>query len=124
MEKKDIAQLKKRLGELKGMQNNISKDLEDCEHSRASLLREREHQLMEMSHSGGVNRSHSRRENRLKMRVLAALELVEQSKTSMMGIDQEMLQKIAEEMKMGNDKLYHENRTDVLNIYNSSNLSL
>ena len=58
------------------------------------------------------------------MRVLAALELVEQSKTSMLGIDQEMLQKIAEEMKMGCDKLYQENRTDVLNIYNSSNISL
>ena len=40
---KDIAQLKKRLGELKGMQSNITRDLEECEQSRISLLRQREH---------------------------------------------------------------------------------
>ena len=53
MEMKDIAQLKKRLGELKGMQNNITRDIEECEQSRISLLREREHQLMESGLQGG-----------------------------------------------------------------------
>ena len=41
-----------------------------------------------------------------------------------MGLDREMLWKIAEEMKVGNDKLFELNKTDVLNIYDRSNISM
>ena len=42
MEKKDISELKKRIGALKGMQNNLTRDLQDADRSKNSLLRERE----------------------------------------------------------------------------------
>jgi len=42
MEKKDIAELKKRIGALKGMQSNLTRDLQDADRSKNSLLRERE----------------------------------------------------------------------------------
>ena len=55
---------------------------------------------------------------------MAALELVEQSKTEALGLDREMLWKLAEEVKVGNDKLFEENKTVVLNIYDRSNASM
>ena len=55
------------------------------------------------------------------MRVLAALELVEQSKNEALGLDREMLWKIAEEIKVGSDKMFEENKTDVLKIYDITN---
>ena len=58
------------------------------------------------------------------MRIMAALELVEQSKTEALGPDREMLWKLAEEVKVGNDKLFEENRSVVMNIYDRSNTSM
>ena len=43
------------------------------------------------------------------MRIMAALELIEQSKTEALGLDREMLWKLAEEVKVGSDKLFEEN---------------
>ena len=48
LEKLDISALKKRMGELKGMQNNLAKDLQETDRSKLILLRERE-QLLKMS---------------------------------------------------------------------------
>ena len=55
---------------------------------------------------------------------MAALELVEQSKNEALGLDREMLWKLAEEAKVGNDRLFEENKTVVLNIYDRSNISM
>ena len=55
---------------------------------------------------------------------MAALELVEQSKTDALGLDRDMLWKLAEEVKVGNDKLFEENKSVVLNIYDRSNASM
>ena len=44
----DISALKKRMGELKGMQNNLAKDLQETDRSKLILVRERE-QLLKMS---------------------------------------------------------------------------
>ena len=58
------------------------------------------------------------------MRIMAALELVEQSKTEALGLDREMLWKLAEEVKVGSDKLFEENKSVVLNIFDRSNVSM
>lgn len=42
LEKTDLAALKRRIGEMRGMQRNLQKDLEGSDQTKAVLLRERE----------------------------------------------------------------------------------
>ena len=67
LERKDIAALKKRIGELRGMQNNLAKDLQESDRQKAALLREREQLLFTTN-----NPNQRRGEDRLRLRVMDA----------------------------------------------------
>ena len=60
MEQKDIKALKMRVGELKGMQNNMKRDAEEAERSKATRLRNREQFLLENKGATGDRRGGDR----------------------------------------------------------------
>ena len=64
LEKKDINALKKRGGELKGMQKNLGKDLQDADKTKINLLQEREHVVMQ-------NNEPRRNDDRLRQNIMA-----------------------------------------------------
>ena len=64
LEKKDIASLKKRIGELKGMGNNLAKDLSETDRTKKTLLHEREQDLIPNNNPG-----ERRNDTRARLRV-------------------------------------------------------
>lgn len=52
LEKRDLQALKKRIGELKGMQNNLARDLRDADAHRTNLLQDREQDLIANNNPG------------------------------------------------------------------------
>lgn len=107
LEKKDLRALKKRLGELKGMQKNLTRDLQDTDREKMSLLRERETLLV-----ANNNPLAKRNEDRLRIRCQGKMDEVENAKKWVLS-DRERLVEIAAEMKEGNDKLYDTNKSDI-----------
>ena len=99
--------LKKRLGELKGMQKNLTRDLQDTDREKMGLLRERETLLV-----ANNNPLAKRNEDRLRIRCQSKMDEVENAKKWVLA-DRERLVEIAAEMKEGNDKLYNTNKSDI-----------
>lgn len=52
LEKRDIQALKKRIGDLKGMQNNLARDLREADAAKTSLLHDREQDLVANNNPG------------------------------------------------------------------------
>lgn len=99
--------MKKRLGELKGMQKNLTRDLQDSDREKLNLLREREQLLV-----ANNNPIAKRNEDRLRLRCQGKIDEVETAKKWVLA-DQEKLVEIAVEMKEGCDRLYNMNKTDI-----------
>lgn len=108
LEKKDVRSLKKRLGELKGMQKNLTRDLQDSDREKMGLLRERETLLV-----ANNNPLAKRNEDRLRIRCQAKMDEVDNTKKWILS-DRERLVEIAAEMKEGNEKLFNSNKSDIL----------
>ena len=51
LEKRDIHSLKRRIGELKGMQSNMARDLREADAIKTSLLQDREQDLIANNHN-------------------------------------------------------------------------
>lgn len=60
LEKRDIQSLKKRIGELKGMQNSLARDLREADAIKTSKLQEREQDLVANNHNPGERRGGGR----------------------------------------------------------------
>ena len=115
LEKKDFAALKKRVGELKGMQKNLARDLEGADTGRQMLLREREEALImrdEAAQNKGEMRIHQQIRNN-QDRLLQHKQALE----SLVAFDKERLQETADEIKKGKDELYNENAQNVDSLY-------
>ena len=75
LEKKDIRQLKKRLGELKGMQKNLTRELQEQDQEKMNLLREREQILLSNN-----NPMTKRSDDKLRLKCQAKFEEIDQAK--------------------------------------------
>ena len=75
LEKKDIRGLKRRLGELRGMQKNLTRDLQEQDREKISLLRERE-QILVSNNNPLIKRS----DDKLRLRVQSMIEDIDTKK--------------------------------------------
>ena len=76
LEKKDINALRKRVGELKGMQKNLARDLQDADSSKINLLRGRERIVVQ-------NNEPRRKDDRLRQNIMANQQRFEQIKAEL-----------------------------------------
>ena len=121
MEQKDIKQLKMRVGELKGMQNNMKRDAEEAERSKATRLRNREQFLLENKGATGDRRGG----DRLRQQCEARQQQVQDKSDELLNVySQEERNRHAEEVKGGQDKLYEKNYADVFSNYDIANEAL
>ena len=96
MEQKDIKQLKMRIGELKGMQNNMKRDAEEAERSKAARLRNREQFLLENKGATGDRRGG----DRLRQQCEARQQEVQEKSDELLNVySQEERNRHAEEVK-------------------------
>ena len=96
MEQKDIKQLKMRIGELKGMQNNMRRDAEEAERSKAARLRNREQFLLENKGATGDRRGG----DRLRQQCEARQQEVQEKSDELLNVySQEERNRHAEEVK-------------------------
>ena len=119
LEKKDIASLKKRIGELKGMGNNLAKDLSETDRTKKTLLHEREQDLIPNNNPG-----ERRNDTRARLRVQGMMNDLEQKKEDLMSMEQDYLKEQAEEMKQGADQLYEVNYSAVHDLYDKAKEAL
>ena len=122
LESKDIAALKKRIGDLRGMQRNLARDLEGTDSTKAALLRDREQKLLmreEAQERKGEDRIHQMI-NAAQERLLAHKQQLD----SIVAQDQDKLRELAEEMREGKDELYTENTTTVETLYENAKTAL
>lgn len=115
LERTDIASLKRRIGEMRGMKKNLANDLEGCDMHKTALLKERE-QVLKMQ-----DESQSRRgDDRIRQMINATSQRLLQHKQQLDAIvahDQDKLRELAEELKYGKDDLYNDNATTVETLY-------
>ena len=58
LESKDIMSLKKRIGELKGMEKGLKRDLQEADLTRTAIIRGRENVIVANNNPKGQRREH------------------------------------------------------------------
>ena len=101
LEKTDMAALKKRLGEMKGMQRNLTRDLDEADQKKAVYLREREAALQ---HHEDTQARRGEDKIRQQIRVLQERLLHhQQSLEAIVAAEGDRMKATAEECKLGKD---------------------
>ena len=104
---------------MKGIYNSLARDLNEADRNKVNLLSERE-RLVKMAEFSQERRG----EDRLRMRAEETLNQVNFHRNAVSKEDREMLEGLAEDVKVGADGLATQNRNEVLSLFAESSEAL
>ena len=121
LEQADINVLKKRIGQLKGMQKSLNYDLRETDENKKLLLRQHEDIIVKKSDPNALE--NKRKASKLRTMVMNTQRQIDEHRGIYAGL-QDKLEEYFEDVKMGCDDLAGQNRADVLRLYGEAEVAL